>query len=98
MYHGKAEEILRLKRLNKYAGRTRLIFTSPPFPLAKGKKYGNEIGEDYIDGLSEWKARQKASRIDPDTIRILKDGFLRLPMKMEEHQSDDADASQAAAQ
>ncbi len=58
----------------------------------------NYLRHCTYDGLSEWKARQKASRIDPDTIRILKDGFLRLPMKMEEHQSDEVDTSQAAAQ
>jgi hypothetical protein len=58
----------------------------------------NYLRHCTYDGLSEWKARQKASRIDPDTIRILKDGFLRLPMKMEEHQSDEADTAQAAAQ
>ena len=54
MYHGKAEEILRLKRLEKHSGRVRLIFTSPPFPLARGKKYGNEVGEDYIEWLASY--------------------------------------------
>ena len=54
MYHGKAEEILRLKRLEKCAGHIRLIFTSPPFPLARGKKYGNEIGEDYVEWLASY--------------------------------------------
>ena len=52
MYHGKAEDILRLRKLEKHAGRVRLLFTSPPFPLARGKKYGNAVGEDYIEWLS----------------------------------------------
>ena len=47
-------EILRLKRLEKCAGHIRLIFTSPPFPLARGKKYGNEIGEDYVEWLASY--------------------------------------------
>jgi site-specific DNA-methyltransferase (cytosine-N4-specific) len=52
MYHGKAEEILRLKKLEKLAGHARLVFTSPPFPLARGKKYGNEIGDEYVEWLA----------------------------------------------
>ena len=51
----------------------------------------NYLRHCVYDGLSEWKARKKASRIDPDTIRILKDGFLRVPMSIEEHQSAEND-------
>jgi hypothetical protein len=36
------------------------------------------------------------SRFDPDTIRWLKGGFLRLPMEMEQYQAD-KDAAAAAA-
>lgn len=33
------------------AGRTNLLFTSPPFPLARPKKYGNKTGEEYLAWL-----------------------------------------------
>jgi Histidine kinase-, DNA gyrase B-, and HSP90-like ATPase len=40
------------------------------------------------DGLAEWQAGNKVSRFDADTIKWLKDGYLRLPMDIERHQSD----------
>jgi hypothetical protein len=47
------------------------------------------------DALAEWQASNKVSRFDPDTIKWLKDGFLRLPMEIERHQTDkDAAAAQ----
>jgi hypothetical protein len=48
------------------------------------------------DALAEWQAGSKLSRFDPDTIKWLKDGFLRLPMDIERHQAD-KDASEAGA-
>ena len=39
------------------------------------------------DALAEWQAGNKVSRFDADTIKWLKDGFLRLPMEMEQHQA-----------
>ena len=41
------------------------------------------------DALAEWQAGNKLSRFDADTIKWLKDGFLRLPMDIERHQSDE---------
>jgi hypothetical protein len=43
------------------------------------------------------ESAKKASRIDPDTIRILKDGFLRVPMQIEEHQSEQETPTEQAA-
>jgi hypothetical protein len=37
------------------------------------------------DGVAEWQARSKASRIDPDTIKLLKDKLLRVPFEIEKH-------------
>lgn len=34
------------------------------------------------DGVSEWKAYFKAGRIDPDTIKLIKDNLLRVPFEM----------------
>ena len=52
---GKAEDVLQTRR---FAGdldrQVDLIFTSPPFPLNRKKKYGNEQGEAYIDWLADF--------------------------------------------
>lgn len=40
------------------------------------------------DALAEWQAGTKVSRFDPDTVKWLKDAFLRLPMEIEQHQAD----------
>jgi DNA modification methylase len=32
-------------------GKVNLIFTSPPFPLASPKKYGNLVGEEYLNWI-----------------------------------------------
>jgi len=45
------------------------------------------------DALAEWQAGTKVSRFDPDTVKWLKDGFLRLPMEIEQHQADNGEAS-----
>lgn len=50
---GKAETILASKEATKYKGKVQLIFTSPPFPLNRKKKYGNLQGDAYIAWLEE---------------------------------------------
>jgi hypothetical protein len=47
------------------------------------------------DALAEWQAGNRMARFDSDTIKWLKDGFLRLPMDMERHQSDRDAAGEA---
>lgn len=51
-YEGKVEEALQSKKFEKYKGKINLIFTSPPFPLNRKKKYGNLQGEEYINWLT----------------------------------------------
>ena len=41
----------RKKRLH-YQGKVNLIFTSPPFPLNRKKKYGNYQGEEYVEWIT----------------------------------------------
>src|SRR5581483_472140 len=53
MFVGKAESILTARVAEKYLGKVQLIFTSPPFPLNRKKKYGNLQGEPYIQWLEE---------------------------------------------
>lgn len=52
MYLGDAETLFHTKYFDKYAGKIQLIFTSPPFPLVRQKRYGNYSGQAYIDWLS----------------------------------------------
>lgn len=49
---GFAEEILCSPSMIKYLGKVQLIFTSPPFPLNRKKKYGNRQGDEYIEWLA----------------------------------------------
>lgn len=51
MLSGKSDEILGSGQLAKLEGKVNLIFTSPPFPLNRKKKYGNESGDAYIRWL-----------------------------------------------
>ena len=37
------------------------------------------------DSVAEWQARAKVSTIDPDTIKLLKDRLLRVPLTVESH-------------
>jgi DNA modification methylase len=51
-YQGMAEEIISSADFIKLHGKVNLIFTSPPFPLNRKKKYGNLQGEAYISWLA----------------------------------------------
>jgi DNA modification methylase len=51
MLLGKSHEILADGTLAKLEGKVNLIFTSPPFPLNRKKRYGNETGDAYIRWL-----------------------------------------------
>jgi site-specific DNA-methyltransferase (cytosine-N4-specific) len=50
--HGNVEDILKEKSFQKYKGKVNLIFTSPPFPLNRKKRYGNLNGKQYVDWLT----------------------------------------------
>jgi site-specific DNA-methyltransferase (cytosine-N4-specific) len=52
---GFAEQLLRESVFAKrYRRRVQLIFTSPPFPLNRKKRYGNEIGQQYVEWLANF--------------------------------------------
>jgi DNA modification methylase len=51
-YEGKIEDVLKTNLFQEYLGKINLIFTSPPFPLNRKKKYGNLNGNDYIEWLT----------------------------------------------
>ena len=48
MYTGNCQEIL-ANDLEILKGKVNLIFTSPPFPLNRAKKYGNMTGDEYLE-------------------------------------------------
>lgn len=54
MLHGKSDELLSSDALSRYRGKVNLIFTSPPFPLNRKKRYGNEAGDEYIEWLNDF--------------------------------------------
>lgn len=53
MLVGKIEDALGTRDLAALRGKVNLIFTSPPFPLVRKKRYGNETGETYIRWLEK---------------------------------------------
>lgn len=54
-YRGLAEQVLGDPAFkNRYRGKVQLIFTSPPFPLNRKKRYGNKVGEEYIEWLANF--------------------------------------------
>jgi len=54
MFHGMSGAILEDRSMSRFEGKINLILTSPPFPLNRKKKYGNETGERYIHWLCEF--------------------------------------------
>lgn len=53
-YRGETQQVLESHLLRRYIGKVDLIFTSPPFPLNRKKKYGNQQGEAYIEWLADF--------------------------------------------
>lgn len=58
-YQGKIERAIRSKKFVDYKGKINLIFTSPPFPLNRAKKYGNLNGKDYVNWLTNITTKLK---------------------------------------
>jgi len=51
-FQGDIEILLKSEEFDSYKKRVSLIFTSPPFPLNRKKKYGNLNGTQYIKWLT----------------------------------------------
>ena len=52
VYLGMLKKLCIDKAFKKNIGNINLVFTSPPFPLNRKKKYGNLNGNEYIDWLT----------------------------------------------
>jgi hypothetical protein len=46
----------------------------------------NYLRHCVYDGIAEWQAGCKATRLDPNTIKMLKDALLRIPLELEQHE------------
>ena len=57
LYIGDSMDALAHAPLTKYRGKVQLVFTSPPFPLNRKKKYGNLEGEEYVAWLAAFAPR-----------------------------------------
>lgn len=57
MIVGGAEQVFASGVAKKLRGKVQLIFTSPPFPLNRKKKYGNLSGEEYVQWLAAFAPR-----------------------------------------
>lgn len=51
MYQGSVEDFLGSSLGLALRGEVQLIFTSPPFPLNRKKRYGNKVGDEYLEWL-----------------------------------------------
>lgn len=51
--NGDCEELIQDYLVPNYQGKIQLILTSPPFPLKRAKKYGNKVGEEYLNWLCD---------------------------------------------
>lgn len=70
---GKSEEVLGSTSGRKLAGRVQLVFTSPPFPLNRKKKYGNLSGAEFTKWLSEYAVRL-SELLTPDGSIVIEMG------------------------
>jgi DNA modification methylase len=52
VYRAKIEQFLESRFARQIRGKVQLVFTSPPFPLNRKKRYGNRNGQDYLDWLA----------------------------------------------
>lgn len=57
MLVGRIEDALDSAAVKAVRGKVNLIFTSPPFPLVRKKRYGNETGDQYLKWLESLAPR-----------------------------------------
>ena len=70
MMVGRIEDALEAEPLVDLKGQVNLIITSPPFPLVRKKRYGNENGEAYLAWLESLAVRLTDLLTDDGSIVI----------------------------
>lgn len=73
MYRATVEQLLNSHHGDDLRGRVNLIFTSPPFPLNRKKKYGNHTGEKYLEWIAGLAPRL-TDLLTPDGSLVLEIG------------------------
>lgn len=73
MYCGDSAKLLRLDSISKLHRKAQLAFTSPPFPLNTKKRYGNLVGEEYIEWFAAFAPLLKKF-ITPDGSIVVEIG------------------------
>ncbi|GAB4078710.1 DNA-methyltransferase [Nostocoides australiense] len=79
MYQGTIEAFLDTQG-DRYKGKAKLVFFSPPFPLNRKKAYGNLQGDAYLVWLKELAPRL-ASLLKPDGSLVMELGNAWVPGK-----------------
>ncbi len=64
----------------------------PHWIMLDNVEVANYLRHCIYDAIAEWQARSKLSRLDPDTIKLLKDQLLRIPYSIEQHAATVSDA------
>ena|SRR5579872_6241051 len=70
MYWGTIESLLTSPRRAELEGKVQLIFTSPPFPLNRKKRYGNRLGEEYLGWLAGLAAQLRTLLTEDGSIVV----------------------------
>jgi site-specific DNA-methyltransferase (cytosine-N4-specific) len=73
MYLGDSAELLASSRLRRWRGKVQLVFTSPPFPLCRKKRYGNLRGDEYTRWLAGF-AKPLAEYLAPNGSIVIELG------------------------
>ena len=58
----------------------------PCIRLLDRNGFASHLRHCIYDGVAEWQARARVARLDPDTIKTLKDRLLRVKMEIERHE------------
>jgi len=80
MLRGAAEAVLDSDLGERLKGKVQLIFTSPPFPLNRKKRYGNLQGNEYVEWLSGFAEAFKRI-LKPDGSIVMEIGNAWQPRK-----------------
>ncbi len=73
LFVGRTERVLTSPVLDPWRGNVQLVFTSPPFPLLRKKKYGNLNGQAFAEWLAEF-AIPLTKLLTPDGSIVLELG------------------------
>lgn len=69
------------------------VIVNTAHPYWSTQLAGSESVLDYLrhcmyDSVAEWQARLRTSHVDAETVKLLKDQLLRVPLRMESHEGE----------